>query len=73
MRIYITYDKKYMPLSTLPTTPIANAAPRLRLFAKAHGFRTGNITTAPGEFWLWRGKTIRHFQNSDLDKFEFSY
>ena len=73
MRVYVAADKKSVPLSTLPTTPIANAAPRLRLFAKAHGFRTGKITTAPGEFWLWRGGNIKRFENSDLDKFEFPY
>ena len=66
MRIYIDADKKTVPLETLPFVPIAKAAPRLRAFAKAHGFRTGNITTAPNEFWLWRGKTIRHFQNSEV-------
>ena len=73
MRIYISADKKTVPLSTLPATPIANATPLIRAFAKAHGFRTGNITTAPGEFWLWRGGNIKHFKNSDLDKFEFQY
>lgn len=74
MRIYIAADKKTVPLESLPTTPIASAAPRLRLFALAHGFTHGNITTAPNEFWIWRGKkTIKHFKNSDLSKFEFPY
>ena len=74
MRIYIAADKKTVPLESLPATPIASAAPWLRLFALAHGFTHGNITTAPNEFWIWRGKkTIKHFKNSDLSKFEFPY
>ena len=73
MRIYIGVDKKSVPLESLPSVSIASATLGIRLFAKAHGFKTGNITTAPGEFWLWRGKTIKHFENSDLDKFEFPY
>ena len=73
MRIMIAFDKKTVPLSSLPSSPIASATLRIRQFSAAHGFKTGNITTAPGEFWLWRGKTIKHFENSDLDKFEFSY
>lgn len=73
MRIMIAFDKKSVPLESLPTTPIANATRQIRLFAAINGFKTGNITTAPGEFWLWRGKHIKHFWNSDLDKFEFPY
>lgn len=71
MRIYIDVDKKSVALETLPVVPIAKATLGIRLFAKAHGFKTGNITTAPGEFWLWNAKTIKHFWNSELDKFEF--
>ena len=66
MRIYIAFEAKSVPLETLPFTPIANATPLIRAFAKAHGFKTGNITTAPNEFWLWRGKTIKHFENKEV-------
>lgn len=73
MTVYIAFDKKSVPLESLPSVPIASATLGIRQFSAAHGFKTGNITTAPGEFWLWRGKTIKHFENSDLDKSEFSY